>query len=117
MRVAYLRRPGEEVPVLSNLRASTAVKAALGMCRASQCAVHDAPLSINNDSVPPVIGARDALHVQNLTRALEISSDDLGMQTDGIAHIAYEHSDLLTAATLRLDDSSGIRLAFVVFFP
>jgi hypothetical protein len=117
MRVADLRRPGEEVPVLSNLRASTAVEATLWMCRASQCAVHDAPLSINNDSVPPVIGARDALHVQDLTRALEIPSNDLGMQADRIAHVAYEHSNFLAATALRLDDSSGIRLAFVVFFP
>jgi hypothetical protein len=117
MRVADLRRPGEEVPILCDLRTSTAIKATLGMCRASQCAVHDSPLSVNYHGIPPVIGPRDALHVQDLTGALEISSNDLGMQANRIAHVAYKYSDFLTAAAFRLNDSSGIRLTFVVFFP
>lgn len=115
--VADLCGSGEEVPVLCNLGAGAAIQAALGVSRASQSAVHDAPLAINNDSVPPMVWAGHALHVQNLSRTFEIAADDLRVQTNSVAHIAYKNGDLLTATTLGLDDPSWIGVAFVVFFP
>lgn len=53
--VADLSWPGKEVPVLSDLRTGTGVEAAFGVRWASKCAVHDAPFTVNDDCVPPVI--------------------------------------------------------------
>ena len=61
--VADLCGPGEEVPVLGDLGAGAAVQSALGMSWASQSAVHDTPLAIDDDGVPPMVRAGHALHV------------------------------------------------------
>jgi hypothetical protein len=77
MCVADLRGSGEEVPVLSNLRAGAAVQAALGVSWTSQRTIHDSPFAINYHSVPPMIRTGNALHVQDLTGAFEIAANDL----------------------------------------
>jgi hypothetical protein len=117
VRIADLRRSREEVPLFCNLRAGAAVQAALGVSWASQRAVHDTPLAINDDSVPPMVGTCNALHIQDLSWAFEISTNDFRMQADSIAHVSHQHSNLFTAATLGLYHPPRVWVAFVLFFP
>ena len=104
--VADLCGPGKEVPVLGNLGAGTAVQATLGVRWTSQRTIHDTPLAINYDSVPPMVRVGDALHVQDFAWAFEIATNDFRMQTNSIAHIADQNSNFLAAAAFGLNDSS-----------
>ena len=83
--VADLHGSGKEEPVVGYCVVCRTVHVSFWVGRIGQRTVHDTPLAIDNDSIPPMIGACYALHIQDFSRALEIASNDLGMQADGIA--------------------------------
>jgi hypothetical protein len=58
MSIADLQRPCKEVPAFSMLGVSYNMRVSLGICRIGERAVHDSPLAVNKNAVPPVIRSR-----------------------------------------------------------
>ena len=114
---ANLHRSGEEVPGFGHLAARTAVRTSARVCWSSEGAVHDSPLSVYNDCIPPVIRASQSFHIEDFAGHFQVATDDLGMQTDGIAHIADQHRDFLAAPAFRLHNSPSIDFSLEVILP
>jgi hypothetical protein len=60
---ADVERPGEEVPCFGGRHVVGDKLASLGVGRIRQRAVHDTPLAIDQNCIPPVIRTRKAVEI------------------------------------------------------
>ena len=115
--IAYFGRSREEPPRISGLCGSTGVKASLGVGGTRKGAVEYAPFPVDDDSVPPVVRARTVVEFGDLSGRLEISIDNLCVQTRSQTHFHGQDGHLFGTSSTCLDDASGIDLPLEIFLP
>ncbi len=92
VRVADLEWTSEKVPAFRDLRTSTGVVYTLGVCWSGKRAVYDTPFTIDNDCVPGVVRASDALQVETFSRSLQVATYDLSVESNRCTHFSDHHT-------------------------
>ena len=117
VRVADFEGASEEVECFGCLGWCAGVETSFGVCGTGEGTVYDAPFVVDEDGVPPMVGTRYVIEVDDFAGRLEVAADDFGVETDCSAQLHDEDCDLFRAASTHLDHPSRVYLSFEVFLP
>jgi hypothetical protein len=100
--IADVERASKEVPTFRDRRVVRYESASLRICRVGQGTVHDAPFTVNQDSIPPMIRPRETIKIQRIARVLQEAMDHFGVKSNRAAHFVYQKCDFLGTAASSL---------------